>query len=158
MHSSCTRQCSTCAEVLQKALTRCCTTVHACVLLQQCSNDAVTVPGCWLGKTGVHELPEGFIRCAAQLFPATQKEGSRSTDTPPPAAQVTECVSAIFAGAAFDGLRLSATMVVLIMAGVAAVTAVAWVAYAMSQWPRRAVDPGHAPEQDQEELLPSGSL
>lgn len=72
--------------------------------------------------------------------------------------QVTECISAIFAGAAFDGLRLSATTVVLIMAGVAAVTAVAWVAYAMSQWPRGGKDTDQAPAQDQEELLPSVSL
>ena len=73
-------------------------------------------------------------------------------------AQVTECVSAIFAGAAFDGLRLSATTVVLIMAGVAAVTAVAWVAYALSQWPRGGVDPDQAHQQDEEELLPTGSV
>ena len=72
--------------------------------------------------------------------------------------QVTECASAIFAGALFDGLHLSAQTVVLTMAGVAAGAAVAWVAYAVSQWPRGNTDPYQAHEADKEELLPTEGI
>ena len=128
--------------------------MHACILLAMCI-DAITHP--LLTKRGCMTQLWGSscaLRLQAYLLSFRRAQDIADFSF----VQVTECLSAIFAGAAFDGLHLSATKVVLIMAGVSAVIAVAWVAYAVSQWPRGSKDADQPPEQDQEELLPSVSL